>query len=88
MCVVTTLGSLAGLCMQAARFLEESNHQRKVQLFFTITLTLLEHQILMVKQKCTPAALAADPKTDVEGMFRRITNAVKVCTVWIAPCDF
>ena len=69
--------------MQAARFMEEGNHQRKVQLFFTITLALLEHQILMVKEKCTPAALAADPKTDVEVMFRRITNAIKVCTV----CD-
>lgn len=67
--------------MQAARFLQESNHQRKVQLFFTITLALLEHQILMVKQKCTPAALAADPKTDVEVMFKRITNAIKVCAV-------
>lgn len=64
--------------LQAARFAEESNHQRKVQLFFTIILTLLEHQLLTVKQKCTPAALAADPKIDVEAMFRCITNAVKV----------
>lgn len=70
--------------MQTARFLEESNHQRKVQLFFTIILALLEHQILMVKQKCTAAALAADPKTDVEAMFRRITNAIKVCAIWTA----
>ena len=31
-----------------------------------------------MKQKCTPSALAADPKIDVEAMFRRITNAVKV----------
>lgn len=49
-----------------------------MQLFFTIILTLLEHQLLTVKQKCTPAALAADPNIDVEAMFRRITNAVKV----------
>ena len=49
-----------------------------MQLFFTIILTLLEHQLLTVKQKCTPSALAADPKIDVEAMFRRITNAVKV----------
>lgn len=67
------------ILLQAARFAEESNHQRKVQLFFTIILTLLEHQLLMVKQKCTPAALAADPKIDVDAMFRCITNAVKVC---------
>lgn len=66
------------LWLQAARFAEESNHQRKVQLFFTIILTLLEHQLLTVKQKCTPAALAADHKIDVEAMFRCITNAVKV----------
>lgn len=66
------------MSLQAARFLEEGNHQRKVQLFFTITLTLLEHQLLTVKQKCSPAALAADPRTDVETMFRRITNAIKV----------
>ena len=72
--------------MQAARFMEESNHQRKVQLFFTITLALLEHQILMVKEKCTPASLAADPKTDVEVMFRRITNAIKVCPVSRYSC--
>ena len=64
--------------LQAARFLEEGNHQRKVQLFFTIILTLLEHQLLTMKQKCTPSELAADPKIDVEAMFRRITNAVKV----------
>ena len=64
--------------LQAARFLEEGNHQRKVQLFFTIILTLLEHQLLVVKQKCTPSALAADPNIDVEAMFRRVTNAVKV----------
>ncbi len=64
--------------VQATRFVEEANHQRKVQLFFTITLTLLEHQLLNLKQKCSPAALAADPRTDVEAMFSRITNAIKV----------
>ena len=64
--------------VQATRFVEEANHQRKVQLFFTITLTLLEHQLLNLKQKCSPAALAADPRTDVEAMFNRITNAIKV----------
>lgn len=58
--------------------MEERNHQRKVQLFFTITLTLLEHQLLNLKQKCSPAALAADPRTDVEAMFSRIANAIKV----------
>ncbi|DBA77116.1 TPA: hypothetical protein ACH3X1_009695 [Trebouxia sp. C0004] len=62
----------------ATRFVEEGNHQRKVQLFFTITLTLLEHQLLNLKQKCSPAALAADPKMDVEAMFSRIVNAIKV----------
>lgn len=78
----TKLEMKMGFCflLQAARFLEESNHQRKVQLFFTITLTLLEHQLLVVKQKCAPAALAADRKIDVEAMFRRITNAIKVQT--------
>ena len=64
--------------VQATRFVEEANHQRKVQLFFTITLTLLEHQLLELKQKCSPAALAADPRTDVEAMFSRIANAIKV----------
>ncbi|KAL0050961.1 hypothetical protein WJX82_011093 [Trebouxia sp. C0006] len=63
---------------QATRFVEEANHERKVQLFFTITLTLLEHQLLNLKQKCSPAALAADPRTDVEAMFSRIANAIKV----------
>ena len=66
------------LLLQAARFLEERNHQRKVQLFFTITLTLLEYQLLNMKQKCSPAALAADPRTDVEAMFSRVANAIKV----------
>lgn len=64
--------------VQATRFVDEANHQRKVQLFFTITLTLLEHQLLNLKQKCSPAALAADPRTDVEAMFNRIANAIKV----------
>ncbi len=64
--------------VQATRFVEETNHQRKVQLFFTITLTLLEHQLLNLKQKCSPATLAADPRIDVEAMFSRITNAIKV----------
>ena len=64
--------------MQAARFEEEGDCQRKVQLFFTITLTLLENQLLDLKQKCSPAALAADPGTDVEAMFGRIANAIKV----------
>ena len=63
--------------VQATRFVEEANHERKVQLFFTITLTLLEHQLLNLKQKCSPAALAADPRTDVEAMFSRIANAIK-----------
>ena len=58
--------------------MEEGNHQRKVQLFFTITLTLLDHQLFNLRQKCSPAALAADPRSDVEGMFSQIANAIKV----------
>ena len=64
--------------MQAARFQEEADHQRKVQLFFTISLTLLQHQLLSLKQKCSPAALVTDPRTDVEGMFDCISNGIKV----------
>ena len=64
--------------VQAAQFKSAQDHQHKVQLFFSIMLTLLEHQLLDLKERCTPAALATDPKLDVEGKFDRIAAAIKV----------
>ena len=64
--------------LQAASFKSEQDHQRKVQLFFSIMLTLLEQRVLDLKELCTPAALAADPTLDVEDKFGRIADAIRV----------
>ena len=64
--------------MQAAQFTTTQDHQHKVQLFFSIMLTLLEHQLLDLKERSTPAALATDPTLDVEAKFDRIAAAIKV----------
>lgn len=65
-------------CVQATEFKNELDHQRKVQLFFSIMLTLLEHQVVQLKQQCAPAALAANPGQDIERQFDRVAVAIRV----------
>lgn len=75
--------------MQAAQFKAEQDHQRKVQLFFLIMLALLEQQLLDLKERCTPAALTADPSLDIEAQFGRVATAIRVsCPAAFLPLLF
>ena len=70
--------------LQAAEFKNEVDHQRKVQLFFSILLTLLEHQLLQLREQCTPAALAASPSQDIESKFDYVAAAIRVSALtWV-----